>query len=79
MLTGPSLVFVRLLWSFFGNALNKTAVGDYPAIAAAAQKRMNHFHHPQYTSDDFNQFDTLEAQLQIGSKGVATVSYQRCQ
>jgi hypothetical protein len=63
--------FTRLrtvMWTFFGTALDKTAVADYPAIQATAQKRMNHFHHPQYTSNNFNQFDTLEAQLQIGSK-----------
>ena len=63
--------FTRLravLFTFWGPAGNVTAGGDYPTIVAVNQKRMNHFHHPQYNSDDYNTYDTLEAQRQIGSK-----------
>jgi hypothetical protein len=58
-----------VLFTFFGTAVvvnNPTT--RTPAVVPANQKRMNHFHHPMCGTDNWDQYDTLEFQMQIGSK-----------
>ena len=71
---------LRSIWfTFFGTAVdtaadqppnNKVSLLQpfrSPNIVAANQKEVNHFHHPMVNSLD-PQFDTMEFQLQIGSR-----------